>query len=88
MFCGLNCDYQNFILISTNTTPALAVHFDFSSFSSRPFLILGRSFFYTQGVFGLDFISFLFTYVETSAIQTCQLQHNSRETNNIQITEI
>ena len=42
-----------FISISSNTTQALAAHFDFTSFLSRPFfffLVLGRSFFYTQGV--------------------------------------
>ena len=28
--------------------------------------VLSRSFFYTQGVFGLDFISFLFAYITIS----------------------
>ena len=45
MFCGLNSDY---ISISSNTTQALATHFDFIQlfFSSWPLL------FYSQGVFG------------------------------------
>ena len=50
-----------FISISNNTTQALAARFDFTSFLSRPFfffLVLGRSFFYTQRV--LVEISLLF----------------------------
>ena len=43
MFCSLTCDYY-FISISSNTTQALAAHFDFT-FLSRPFLVLGCSFF-------------------------------------------
>ena len=43
MFCSLTCDYY-FISISSNTTQAMAAHFDFT-FLSRPFLILGCSFF-------------------------------------------
>ena len=49
-----------FISISSNTTQALAAHFDFTSFLSRPFfffLVLGRSFFYTQGVLVEIFIT-------------------------------
>ena len=50
-----------FISISSNTTQALAAHFDFTSFLSRPFfffLVLGRSFF-TPRVFLIE-ISLLF----------------------------
>ena len=47
MFCGLTCD---FILISSNTTQALAAYFDFTSFSFRPFVVLGCNLFYTNGV--------------------------------------
>ena len=43
MFCSLTCDYLNFILISSNTTQALAAHFYFTSFLFRPFLVLGHS---------------------------------------------
>ena len=51
ILCGLNCDYQNVILISTNTTLALAAHFDFSSFSSWPFLSSWPLLFFTLRVF-------------------------------------
>ena len=51
MFCGLTCD---FFSISSNTTQALAAHFDFTLFLPRPFLVLGRSFF-TARVFWLRY---------------------------------
>ena len=56
LFCGLIVIikiFTIFIFFSSNTTQALATHFDFTSFLSRPFfffLVLGRSFFYIQGV--------------------------------------
>ena len=52
MFCGLTCDYYNFISISSNTTQALAAHFDFTSFLPRPFFSSWPLLFYSQGVFG------------------------------------
>ena len=58
MFCGLTCDYWNFILVNSSITQALEAHFDLifyipAFFSPWPLLI------YNQGDFGWDFTSFL-----------------------------
>ena len=61
--CSVGADENKILIITiTNTMPALTAHFDFSPFPSRPFLSSWPLLFYTQGVFGLDFISFLFIY--------------------------
>ena len=51
MFCSI---IKILFSSALTLTPALAAHFDFSSFSSRPFSSSWPPFFYTQGVFGLD----------------------------------
>ena len=63
MFCGLNCDYENFISISSNTTQALATHFDFTSFIQ----------FYSQGVFGLSQLLAIFSTFLTVLLESIDL---------------
>ena len=52
---------KTFISISSNTTQALAAHFDFTSFYRGLFLVLGRSFF-TARVFLVEI--YYYTYME------------------------